>query len=258
MSMNRRWLLRMGGWAIVQAGLTSLFSRNAMAGNIPWAYGNTDNAPDQWGSLSPDYALCQTGLRQSPIDLQTNLKGDSVQLEFHYFSSSLTILHTGRTIRVNVENGSYVRLDGKDYSLKQFHFHHPSEHTLQGKPSPMEMHFVHIDEDKGFVVVALFLQEGDENPWLRPVWKAMPSQTSEPRIISGVEIDLAEVLPQSRRCFRYDGSLTTPPCSEDVHWIVLQEPIEISSTQLKAFARLFPVNARPMQPLNKRSVIQSL
>ncbi|MDB9526749.1 carbonic anhydrase family protein [Oscillatoria sp. CS-180] len=243
--------------AIASVGLTYWPQSKALADDRIWGYGD-NNGPKQWSQLTPQYALCQTGTRQSPIDLQAEATIEPITVEIHYQPTPLTILHTGQTIQLVVDNASYLSLDNRDYSLQQVHFHHPSEHTLFGKPFPMEMHFVHADAANHLVVLSVFLKEGPENIELRPIWRTMPSQKTPAQVISNVQVDLEHLLPQGRRCFRYDGSLTTPPCSEIVQWIIFQDAIAISSTQLKAFASLFPTNARSVQPLNQRSVLQSL
>ena len=178
-------------------------------------------------------------------------------MDIRYQPIPLTILNNGHTIQVNAIAGNLIQLDGEEFELLQFHFHHPSEHTLEDEPFPMEMHFVHANAKGELAVLGIFLREGTENTVLRSVWKAMPSKEAETTTVPDEQVDIAQLLPRDLGTFRYFGSLTTPPCSEIVKWIVFQDPIEVSSAQVDQFRDVFPLNARPTQPLNRRFLLTS-
>jgi len=150
--------------------------------------------------------------------------------------------------------GSFVQLDGKRYDLLQFHFHHPSEHQVDGRPYSMEMHFVHKSAEGDLAVLGVFLTPGEEHRELQKLWGRMPRQAGQ-KIPGGEPIDIRLMLPASAACFRYAGSLTTPPCSEVVDWLVFRDPIEVSAGQIAQFARLYPANARPIQPQHRRFIL---
>ncbi len=182
---------------------------------------------------------------------------DFADVAITYQAIPLAIHNTGRTVQVRVAAGSVLHLDGEAFELQQFHFHHPSEHMVAGMTYPMEIHWVHGNPHGQYAVVSTFLTAGVENAWLRSLWADMPAPNTLATTISGMAIDMAQILPRDGAIFRYDGSLTTPPCSETVKWIVFQTPIEVSSDQVARFAARFPFNARPVQPRNRRPILQS-
>lgn len=259
--MERRKLLQLfvasGVSAVLGTGASSLKKAIADEGVSHWGYVG-EGAPEQWGNLSSTYSACRAGLRQSPIDLNTMVKAELAAIEMRYQPIPLTILNNGHTIQVNVAPGNQIQLDGEDFDLLQFHFHHPSEHSVEGKAFPMEVHFVHANAKGELAVLGLFLQEGKENTTLNSIWEAMPHQAADAATIPDVQLDIAGMFPRDRTLFRYFGSLTTPPCSEIVKWMLFQEPIEVSPAQIAQFRDIFPLNARPVQPLNQRFVLQSL
>lgn len=244
----------MGTW--LGLGATSLRSAIAGEGKFEWGYIGGES-PEHWGDLSSTYRACRAGLEQSPINLQGAIEAQLPNVEISYKPVPLKIVNNGHTIQVNTVAGNYITLDGEQYELLQFHFHHPSEHRVGGQPYPMEVHFVHRNNREELAVLGVFLKEGAENKALMPVWKAMPAQKSPEQSISGSQIDIAQVLPTNRKSFRYFGSLTTPPCSEIVRWIVLENPVELSKAQIEQFRQIFPMNARPIQPLNRRFLLES-
>lgn len=257
--MERRKLLKLLALtgASSAVGLSSISLKKAMAADgISWGYVG-EGSPEQWGELSSAYAACRTGSQQSPVDLQGAIGADLGTVEISYQPIPLSILNTGRTIQVNAPAGNRINLDGENFDLLQFHFHDPSEHTVEGRSYPMELHFVHANAKGELAVLGVFLEEGEENISLDPVWKAMPIQKTEAQTISGSHVDIAKLLPNDRSVFRYFGSLTTPPCSEIVKWVVFQEPIQISAAQVAKFKEIFPFNARPVQPLERRFILQS-
>lgn len=229
----------------------------ARADQSSWGY-DGDGNPAHWGALSSDYRACSIGTQQSPVNLQDAIETELLPIAISYQSSPITIRNNGRTIQVNVSAGNNITLGGTTFELLQFHFHHPSEHQLSGKAYPMEMHLVHRSESGELAVLGVFLQEGQANATLEPVWPAIPDQFQPETTIHGVTISLADLLPVDRNTYRYFGSLTTPPCSETVRWIVFDEPIEVSTDQINQFAKIFPFNARPTQPLNHRRLLHSI
>lgn len=220
-----------------------------------WGYSG-EGAPERWGQLSPDFRVCELGLEQTPIDLRGTVKAEIGGLELGYRAMPLRVLNNGHTIQVNCESGSAVRINGKSYDLLQFHFHHPSEHLLAGKGFDLECHFVHRDASGNLAVVGVFVRPGAANAAIEPIWQAMPDKEG-PERAGDVAIEPAALLPRGREYFRYSGSLTTPPCSEGVLWTVFKDPIEASPEQIRRFAQLFPVNARPVQPLHRRFLLES-
>jgi len=165
-----------------------------------------------------------------------------------------SIVNNGHSIQVNMRAGGYIELDGSRYDLVQFHFHHRSEHTVDGKHFPMEAHFVHkAAKGSGLAIIAVFFDEGRENATLKPIWTAAPKHAGDSSNAQG--IDAERLLPASRAAFRYAGSMTTPPCFEVVSWIVHREPVDASIDQIASFSKLFPNNFRPTQPLNRRFVL---
>lgn len=217
-----------------------------------WSYGGKGN-PTQWGHLGHDFALCDIGQDQSPIDIDTPIVGRPSTLEFNYSSVPLDVVNTGRTIQVNYPKGSTVRIDGDEYDLLQFHFHTPSEHTNGGIASAMEMHLVHRNNAGELAVVGILMNQGDTHPAIKKVWEHIHEEEGT-RKVEPLIINAADFLPESKAYFSYPGSLTTPPCSEEVRWNVMQDPIEVSTEQLEAFEALYPINARPSQPAHGRII----
>ena len=218
-----------------------------------WGY-EGEHGPEHWGSLDPGFAVCSNGREQSPIDLTGAEPGALSEIVFEYAPSPISILNNGHTIQVDYRAGSGIVLDGARYGLVQFHFHHRSEHTVDGADFPLEMHLVHADAGGALAVVGVFLEEGAANEALAPVWRGLPAEAGPARLIEGT-VDANALLPERRTTWRYPGSLTTPPCSEGVSWLVMTEPVTASQEQIEAFSALFPVNNRPVQPLNGRRLV---
>lgn len=267
--MDRRNALKVGmtygvGMAIAALNWLQLLDgkQYAKADDIPWGYGQ-DNGPDRWGTASESYQTCTTGTKQSPIDLET-AKAQSPELVhpanapvFHYRSTPLLMSNTGHTIQVEGDGLSTLELDGERFKLLQLHFHHPSEHRLNGDRFPMEMHLVHGNPLGQLAVASVLLIEGQENSPLQPIWDSISRQKTVPMRMPGKRVNLAALIPGDRTLFRYQGSLTTPPCSEAVQWIVFKTPMELSAAQIAAFKAIFPLNARPIQPMNDRGLTLS-
>ncbi|MCH7614624.1 MAG: carbonic anhydrase family protein [Nitrospinae bacterium] len=225
-----------------------------------WGYRGVEG-PDHWAMLNPSYNVCETGRQQSPINIVMPRHGhDQEDLEFHYQPTPLSIRNNGHTIQVNYQGGSYLRLKGQSYKLRQFHFHDPSEHHIDGKVYPMEMHLVHQNERGHLLVVGVLLAFGKENRVFSRVGTWMQQHTGSRLPSTGQEVstdltfNLMDILPQDTHHFSYHGSLTTPPCSEGVQWIVLKSPIQISKVQADRFITTVGPNARPVQSLEHRDV----
>ena len=245
---------------ITSCGKTQRVSSQSHTEKTEWGYA-AENGPDVWGQLSPEYFLCAEGRHQSPIDLVNPTPANLPPLPYDYRPTSLNIRNTGHTIEVACPEGNWIEVDGTRYQLLQFHFHAPSEHTVVGKLFEMEAHFVHKSEEGTLAVVGVLIEKGKHNSEFDSVWAHLPETTGETRIVENVTIDLPLMLsptgtPQTvSDYYRYDGSLTTPPCSEEVQWIVLTTPIEMSEAQIAAFKAIIHDNNRPVQPLNGRKLL---
>lgn len=237
----------------------ALLPAAALAEDKPahWSYDGA-SGPQHWSSLEQDFATCKLGHNQSPIDIRKTSKAKLPPLEFAYQPSPLKILDNGHTIQLNYAAGSSVTIDGKRYDLLQFHFHKPSEEKINGRSYPMVAHLVHKNEEGKLAVVAVLFRKGAENPLVQTLWDALPQEKGQAQDVAGASIDIGKLLPASHGYYNFAGSLTTPPCSEEVNWFVLKTPVEMSDAQLKRFAQVYKHNARPTQPLNGRTVQESL
>ena len=212
--------------------------------------------PEVWGRLKPEFATCATGKRQSPIDLRDGIRVDLEPVRFDYRPSAFRVIDNGHTVQVNVAAGNHIEVLGRRYELQQFHFHRPSEERIAGRQFDMDAHLVHKDEQGRLAVVAVLLERGGAQPVVQTVWNNLPLEKGEEQP-ARVSIDLNELLPADRGYFIYMGSLTTPPCSEGVVWMVMKTPVGISDDQLGIFSRLYPMNARPIQAAGGRMVKES-
>lgn len=219
-----------------------------------WTY-EGEEGPEHWGELNPDYELCSVGEAQSPIDITEAQALNLTDIAFSYLPSALNIFNNGHTIQVQYDEGSSIVYNEIQYNLVQFHFHTPSEHTVNGESFAMELHFVHQDANGGLAVVGVLLREGAENAEYAALFDNMPATEGEPEPTE-LTINAASLLPAEATYFTYGGSLTTPPCSQGVRWLVLTTPVEISAAQIEAFQAIFEMNARPVQPLNERDLLQ--
>lgn len=217
-----------------------------------WTYEGEDG-PEHWGELDSDYVSCRDGESQSPIDFVSTSEQDLANITFSYEPSAVNILNKGHTIQVDYDAGSSIQVNDTSYELRQFHFHSPSEHTTDGAAHGADLHLVHQSSDDSLAVVGVFIDSGEENTALASVWENLPA---EPGPVQTTEstVDAADLLPDDQRTFRYDGSLTTPPCSEEVVWLMMIKPISISEAQLAEFTEIIEANHRPVQPLNDREV----
>ena len=220
-----------------------------------WAYGGA-GAPEKWSSLNPAFSACASGKRQSPIDIRDGIKVGLDPVVFDYQPSGFRVLDNGHTIQVNVGLGNAIEVLGRRYDLVQFHFHRPSEERVNGRQTDMVAHLVHKDLEGNLAVVAVLLTRGSPQAVVQSVWNNLPLERNE-EVTASVPIDLIKLLPEDRRYFTYMGSLTTPPCSEGVLWMVMKTPVQVSPEQIAIFSRLYPMNARPVQPLNARLIKES-
>jgi len=248
--MNRRSFLHRAAGA---ACLGALGGAARAGEGAHWGYEGA-GSPAHWGEMSSDYALCGHGHEQSPVNLTHPIDAIEPEPMVDWRPLPLLVRNNGHTIQVDAAGGGAIALDGVRYSLLQYHFHHPSEHTIDGRAFEMEAHFVHKAADGGIAVLGVMITKGEANPALGVIWDLMPDQ-ADPAPRAGGVFDPRRLLPAEHASFRYAGSLTTPPCSEVVQWAVLRQPITASAAQLDRFTRLFPVNARPLQPLNRRKLL---
>jgi carbonic anhydrase len=253
--MRRRSVLKMIGSGVLAA--CPLCAGTALAAGKDGAHWSYEGAggPEHWGELNKEFAACSMGRQQSPIDLRNSTPAGLEEVQTFWRPVQLDVLNNGHTIQVNTAGGGMMILDGRRFDLLQFHFHHPSEHTLYGENFPMEVHFVHKSADGDLGVLGVFMAEGEENATVNTVWRNVAVQGGS-RKTEDI-ISPATLLPEDRAYFRYAGSLTTPPCSEVVSWAVMAQPITVSRRQIDAFANLFPLNARPVQELHRRFILGS-
>jgi carbonic anhydrase len=221
-----------------------------------WDYGES-KGPSHWGDLKPEFAPCKNGHRQSPIDIRNPQKADLPPIQFDYKPSPLHIVDNGHTVMINYGPGSSITVGGKKYAVKQFHFHRPSEETINGKGYEMVAHLVHADHEGNVAVVAVLLQKGEDNPLVHELWKDLPKEKEREEDLESVQIDIAGLLPVDRGYYTYLGSLTTPPCSENVTWFVLKHPVTVSAAEIQQFSKLYRHDARPTQPSYGRVVLES-
>jgi len=217
-----------------------------------WGYG-AEHGPKEWGDMEADFASCKVGREQSPIDIHNATKAALPALDFRYRNSAAEVVNNGHTIQVNLTDGGVLNLDGVAYKLVQFHFHSPSEEEIDGKPQAMVAHLVHQSADGKLAVVAVLLAEGGANASLGPVFDSLPQHEGDKKALSA-GFNASGLLPGTRSYYKFMGSLTTPPCSEGVHWQVMKQPVEVSAAQIAAFRKLYKMNARPIQPSNGRKV----
>jgi carbonic anhydrase len=232
---------------------------------VHWGY-QGEEGPEHWAELSDDFALCGSGTVQSPIDLGAAVPmapGAGTEMQRDYGTGALSIarhdhvvdvLDNGHTIQVTYEEGSTLTVGRVEYELLQFHFHAPSEHTIDGGHYPMELHLVHRAESGELAVLGVFIEEGESNPAFDALIEGLPSAAGEERRFTDVEIEVDAFISSEDEYYRYEGSLTTPPCSEGVHWAVLTEPLHASAEQIAALDAAMPANNRPVQALGSREV----
>ena len=221
-----------------------------------WSYEGAEG-PDHWGEPDTASKACSLGTQESPIDIRETINARLPPLKFSWARTADTIVNNGHTIQVNMGDNSALAVSNrKNFRLVQFHFHHPSEHTINGASFPMEVHFVHTDEAGNLAVIGVLMTAGRINKVFNAIVLTMPNGEGPP-IRADTKIDPNGLLPSKRSYYRYEGSLTTPPCDESVDWFVLTEPIHVAEADINSFARLYPQNARPVQKDNRRFVLRS-
>jgi carbonic anhydrase len=221
--------------------------------DIHWAYSG-DTGPANWGTLKPEFQTCMLGKRQSPIDIRDGIKVALEPILFDYRPTPFRVIDNGHTIQVNVEPGNSIMVQGRRFDLVQFHFHRPSEERINGRQSDMVAHMVHKDADGKLAVIAVLLNQGDvPHPMVQLVWNSLPLEKNTEQY-SPVMMDLNLLLPERREYYTYMGSLTTPPCTEGVLWMVMKQPSAMSREQIGIFSRLYPMNARPIQSAGGRMI----
>ncbi len=261
----------------VMVTVLSLFALSAHADTsdmtkVVWGYkGNI--GPERWSQLSPDFTLCATGKLQSPINIPSKTNAASNALNIQYQPAAMNIIKDGSTelmlgntsviikdghaVQLNfpVDTKETISLEGKNYRLVQFHVHTPSENTWHGRQFPLEVHFVHQSDDGEVAVIGVWANEGDANQTIAKIISHLPNEQNKEIAIQGEGINPADLLPTKRDYYRFDGSLTTPPCSEGLKWILMSNPITVSAGEvIQLRTAIGGPNARPIQPLNKRQI----
>jgi carbonic anhydrase len=227
---------------------------NKHASTVHWSYSG-EGAPENWGKIDPRFATCSNGVNQSPVNLTGFTESELPAIDFKYNLTSSDILNNGHAIQANVKNGSSITVDGIEFDLKQFHFHNPSENNINSKSFPLEAHFVHASKNGELAVVAVMFEEGEENKALAELWSKMPQNVGDKNPIDANNLDA--LLPKDRDYYRFNGSLTTPPCTEGVRWLVMKKPVTLSKAQIETFKKVMHHhNNRPIQASNARVILK--
>jgi carbonic anhydrase len=219
-----------------------------------WGYSGSEG-PEHWGQIDTKFAICSSGKNQSPINLAGVIESNLSPMAINYQIGGNEILNNGHTIQINYKPGSSINVDGRTFELKQFHFHSPSENTIEGQSFPLEAHFVHSDTTGNLAVIAVMFEEGDKNTELEKAWRVMPENVEEKSPLPE-SIDANLILPHDQDYYRFNGSLTTPPCSEGVWWLVMKSSNIVSKEQIEKFTHtMHHPNNRPIQPINARIIL---
>jgi carbonic anhydrase len=258
---RRRFLALLG----VGAGAAAAGTSGVLSGASAWAdSGGSKSGPHfsyegptraaRWGSLSPKYRACSAGTSQSPINvIGSDVEPSASSAQLQYQGVAATALNNGHTLQINTNSGASIVIDGVSYDLKQFHYHTPSEHTYDGRPFMVEWHFVHQDSAGNVAVVAVMANVGSAHPGYAPILAAAPTREGKTKSLPA-PVDPTGLLPADRSAIGYDGSLTTPPCTEAVHWTLFVQPIEMSEDQVQTLQNYLGPNARPLEAINGRSL----
>ncbi|MBY0572726.1 MAG: carbonic anhydrase family protein [Undibacterium sp.] len=240
--------------SLLFASIALLTSMSIEASDTKWTYSGA-GGPTEWSKLSPETATCG-GKNQSPINLTGFIRARLAPIQFSYKALGNEVWNNGHTIQVNFAEGGSMHIDGAQFDLKQVHFHAPSENQINGKSYPLEGHFVHKDKDGNLAVIAVMYQEGAENKSLTNVWNLMPHDADQ-KVALTENLHPDALLPKKRAYYRFNGSLTTPPCSEGVRWLVMKAPVPVSKSQVETFAQVIHhPNNRPIQSVNARPVLK--
>jgi carbonic anhydrase len=230
-------------------------NKQEQAPELPWGY-KGEAGPQAWGKLKPEFATCAAGQRQSPIAIDDNtaLSGPAEPLTLDYKASNGSVVHTGRTLQVDVQGENFLTVRGTRYRLVRMDFHQPAEEIINGKTFAMGVHLLHRSEDGQQAMLAVLLEPGEANAMIDQVWTYVPLDVADRVAFPPGGINVASLVPQDPRYYQFFGSLTAPPCTEGVLWMVMRQPTTVSASQLRLFTQLFPNNARPVQPVNDRVV----
>jgi len=221
-------------------------------GSAHWGYGD-ETGPAHWGDMKHEFSTCKTGKQQSPINISGAHAASLPAITFSYQATPLNVVNNGHTIQVNYAPGSHITVAGKQYELLQFHFHSPSENEIDGKPADMVAHLVHKAADGQLGVIGVLMKKGSRNPLIEEIWEHLPTHEGE-YSKAAIKINVEDLLSADRAYYHYSGSLTTPPCSEGVNWMVLKNTVNVSVAQIDAFTNIFHRSTRPVQPLNGRQI----
>lgn len=242
---------------IGKAALLALCMTSVSAYASHWSY-EGEGSPEHWGELDDAYKTCQSGMNQSPVNIDSTVKAHLSPLKTRYIDGPVTLTNNGHTIQAveKTDTQDTITLDKQSWTLQQFHFHSPSENTVHGKKYAMEMHLVHKNAEGELVVVAVMFNKGAANTELNKLWSIMPGLAEQSTTLQA-HLDLNKLLPKNKTYWRFSGSLTTPPCSEGVTWIVMQHPMTLSAEQLEKFKHtMHHDNNRPIQLLHGRVVVE--
>lgn len=226
------------------------------ASDAEWSYSG-QHGPQHWDSLSPDFSICGAGKNQSPVDLTGMIEGKLPEPSIDYTAPGEAMVNTGHTLQIPYPESNTLMLDGRRYALKQVHFHTPSEYTIDGQRYPMEAHLVHADAQGNLAVVGVMFEEGQSHEALATLEDSLPEKAGTRLALPGEGMSASVWLPEQHDYYRLNGSLTTPPCTEGVRWLVMKEPVTASATQLEALREAIGhANSRPLQPVNARPIVE--
>ncbi len=235
-----------------------LIAGSALAGShgAHWGYTGTESAK-YWGDLSPEYSMCKEGRNQSPVNIEKTIEASLPPLVLQYEQTAVDMVDNGHTVQVNYAAGSTLTVRGHTFNLVQFHFHTPSENAVDGKLFPMEAHLVHADNEGNLAVLGVFFDEGASNPLLDKLWPNMPTKAGQKVTLPEMNFNVQEMLPTDLSYYHFNGSLTTPPCTQGVYWFVLKTPASVSKEQYTKFHDIIGSdNNRPLQPRNARPFLR--
>lgn len=238
----------------VTAALT-LAAGTVLASDGQWGYAGK-NGPEHWGSLDPAFEICSKGVNQSPLNLTGGIEAELEPFVFDDIGLVTEILNNGHGVEANYAAGSTVAVNGRIFELQQIHFHSPSEHQMNGEHFPLEGHFVHTDANGDLAVIAVLYRQGAENSSIKKLWQQLPTEPGKKEGMAS-QVRAEKLMPENREYYRVNGSLTTPPCSEGVLWLVMKNTVEVSEAQVKQFVTVIgQPNNRPLQAINARPILQ--
>lgn len=233
----------------------SLSLTSQAASGPDWSYSGK-NGPEHWGALSSEFATCASGKNQSPVDLTDMVEGELAALRVDYASAGEEVINDGHTVKIPYAGDNTLTLDERTFHLQQVHFHTPSEYTIEGHQYPMVAHLVHADSEGNLAVTAVMFEEGKSHPDLAKAWARLPQQSGERHTLPN-GLSAEALLPEDQAYYRFNGSLTTPPCTEGVRWVIMKTPVQVSEDQLAAMENAIGhTNNRPLQPVNARLIVK--